>query len=284
MNNIIKIREFIRLVHIAIIMTTATLANAQQIKPTSSGYAPANGIKVYYEVYGEGKPILLLHGAYLTIGMNWGQLIPELAKTRKIIALELQGHGHTAYSDRKLSLQTLASDVEKVMDYLKIDSADIAGYSFGGQVAYQFAIQSSKRLKKLIIISAVKSTSELPRWMKVAGALYLNKLLPTGSYKLTEKIDNARLGVTTQEEMEMVKNYRRIADPVYMQWAISKVFNWKNQWHPQNIIHIHGDKDRVFPVRKVKPDHIIKDGTHIMIYNRAREISEVISGELASCR
>jgi len=158
MNNVIKIREFIKLVHIAIIMTTATLANAQQIKPTSSGYAPANGIKVYYEVYGEGKPILLLHGAYLTIGMNWGQLIPELAKTRKVIALELQGHGHTAYSDRKLSLQTLASDVEKVMDYLKIDSADIAGYSFGGQVAYQFAIQSSKRLKKLIIISAAYKT------------------------------------------------------------------------------------------------------------------------------
>jgi pimeloyl-ACP methyl ester carboxylesterase len=136
-------------------MTVGSSSNAQQIKPIGSGYAPANGTKVYYEVYGDGKPIILLHGAYYTIEMNWGQLIPELAKTRKVIAIELQGHGHTPFSDRKLSRATLASDVEKLMDYLKIDSADIAGYSFGGQVAYEFAIQSPKRLRKLVIISSV---------------------------------------------------------------------------------------------------------------------------------
>jgi len=136
-------------------MPAASSSIAQQIKPTGSGYAPANGTKVYYEVYGDGKPIVLLHGAFITIEMNWGQLIPELAKTRKVIAIELQGHGHTPFSDRKLSRATLASDVEKLMDYLKIDSADIAGYSFGGQVAYQFAIQSPKRLRKLVIISSV---------------------------------------------------------------------------------------------------------------------------------
>jgi pimeloyl-ACP methyl ester carboxylesterase len=155
MKNILKPGNLIKLLLIAIIMTVASISNAQQIKPNGSGYAPANGTKVYYEVYGDGKPIVLIHGAYYTIEMNWGQLIPELAKTRKVIAIELQGHGHTPYSDRKLSRATLASDVEKVMDYLKIDSADIAGYSFGGQVAYQFAIQSPKRLKKLVIISSV---------------------------------------------------------------------------------------------------------------------------------
>lgn len=136
-------------------MTAASLSYAQQIKPADSGYAPANGTRVYYEVYGDGKPIILIHGAYYTIEMNWSQLIPELSKTRKVIAIELQGHGHTPFSERKLSRATLASDVEKVMDYLKIDSADIAGYSFGGQVAYQFAIQSPKRLRKLVIISSV---------------------------------------------------------------------------------------------------------------------------------
>lgn len=154
MKNLFNARNLIKLLLIAIIMPAAS-SNAQQIKPTGSGYAPANGTKVYYEVYGDGKPIVLLHGAYYTIEMNWWQLIPELAKTRKVIAIELQGHGHTPFSDRKLSRATLASDVEKVMDYLKIDSADIAGYSFGGQIAYQFAIQSPKRLKKLVIISAV---------------------------------------------------------------------------------------------------------------------------------
>lgn len=163
MKNILNPGNLIKLLLIAILMSTASVSNAQQIKPTSSGYAPANGTKVYYEVYGNGKPIVLLHGAYYTIEMNWAQLIPELAKTRKVIALELQGHGHTPFSERKLSRATLASDVEKVMDYLKIDSADIAGYSFGGQIAYQFAIQSPKRLRKLVIISSTyKSEGWIP--------------------------------------------------------------------------------------------------------------------------
>lgn len=154
MKNILKPRNLIKLLPIAIIMTVASMSKAQRIKPNGSGYAPANGTKVYYEVYGDGKPIVLIHGAYYTIEMNWGRLIPELAKTRKVIAIELQGHGHTPFSERKLSRATLASDVEKVMDYLKIDRADLAGYSFGGQVAYQFAIQSPERLRKLVIISA----------------------------------------------------------------------------------------------------------------------------------
>ncbi|RYU92889.1 alpha/beta fold hydrolase [Emticicia agri] len=155
MKNLSNASNLIKLLLIIIIIDAASSTNAQQIKPTSSGYAPVNGIKVYYEVYGNGKPIVLLHGSYYTIELNWGELIPELAKTRRVIALELQGHGHTPFSDRKISRATLASDVEKVMDYLKIDSADIAGYSFGGQVAYQFAVQSPERLRKLVIISSV---------------------------------------------------------------------------------------------------------------------------------
>jgi pimeloyl-ACP methyl ester carboxylesterase len=141
-------------------------SNGQQVKPASSGYAPVNGIKVYYEVYGKGRPIILLHGAFYTIEMNWAQLIPELSKTRKVIAIEMQGHGHTPFSDRELSITTLASDVEKLMDYLKIDSADVAGFSMGGSVAYQFAVQSPKRLRKLVIISSTYKTSG---WLPVVN-------------------------------------------------------------------------------------------------------------------
>lgn len=138
-------------------------SKGQQNKPTDSGYAPVNGIDVYYEIYGEGMPIVLLHGAYMTIDMNWGVLIPELSKTRKVIAIELQGHGHTPLSNRTLSRAILASDVEGVLDYLKVISADVVGYSFGGSVAYQFAIQSPKRLRKLVIISSTyKSSGWLP--------------------------------------------------------------------------------------------------------------------------
>jgi pimeloyl-ACP methyl ester carboxylesterase len=144
---------------IAMLCFTVFQSNGQQSKPADSGYVPVNGIKVYYEVYGEGRPIILLHGAFYTIQMNWEQLIPELSKTRKVIAIEFQGHGHTPFSDRKLDLATLASDVEGVMNYLKVDSADVAGYSMGGSVAYQLTIQSPKRVKKLVIISSTYKTS-----------------------------------------------------------------------------------------------------------------------------
>ena len=144
---------------IAMLFFTVLQSNGQQSKPADSGYAPVNGIKVYYEVYGEGKPLVLLHGAFYTIEMNWAQLIPELSKTRKVIAIELQGHGHTPFSDRKLDLATMASDVEGVMAHLKVDSADVVGYSMGGSVAYQLTIQSPKRVKRLVIISSTYKTS-----------------------------------------------------------------------------------------------------------------------------
>src|SRR3954470_22170732 len=149
MKNLLKTYNPFRSILLLIaIIFIASSSIGQQIKPSNSGYAPANGISVYYEVYGKGKPLVLLHGAFYTIDMNWGQLIPELSKTRKVIAIEMQGHGHSPFSDRKLDIKTLASDVEGVMDYLKIDSADVAGFSMGGSIAYQFAVQSPKRLRK----------------------------------------------------------------------------------------------------------------------------------------
>lgn len=154
---------------IAMLFVTLFKSEAQQLKPSVSGYAPVDGIKVYYEVYGKGKPIVLLHGAFYTIGMNWADLIPELSKTRKVIALELQGHGHSPYSDRKLDIVTLASDVAGVMDYLKVDSADVAGYSMGGSIAYQLVVQSPKKVNKLIIIS---STYKSSGWLPVVNTAF----------------------------------------------------------------------------------------------------------------
>ncbi|MBS1513152.1 MAG: alpha/beta hydrolase [Bacteroidetes bacterium] len=149
----------LRCTGIIILLSLITLqSNGQQLTPADSGYAPVKGTKIYYEVFGEGKPIILLHGAFYTIGLNWSALIPELSKTRKVIAIEFQGHGHSPYSDRKLDIVTFAKDVEDVMNYLKIDSADVAGYSMGGSVAYQFAVQSPRRLRKLVIISSTYKT------------------------------------------------------------------------------------------------------------------------------
>ncbi len=153
-------------------MLSTLNSDAQQpLTPASSGYAPVNGSKVYYEEYlptgqagGTGDPIVLLHGAYMTINSNWSELIPVLSKTRKVIALELDGHGHTPLSQRPYSYQTLASDVAAVLKHLKIDSADILGFSYGGTVAYQFAIEHPAMTKKLIIIS---STYKSEGWLSI---------------------------------------------------------------------------------------------------------------------
>ena len=180
MKNLFESYRFLKpfLVMMTILITSFPLYG-QKVKPSASGYVPVNDLKVYYEVYGEGKPLVLLHGAFMTIDMNWGQLIPELSKNRKVIAIELQGHGHTSFSERKLSHATLAGDVAKVMDYLKVAKADVVGYSFGGAVAYQFAIQSPERLNNLVIISAAyKSTGWIPEvntaFKGMKPALFMN--------------------------------------------------------------------------------------------------------------
>lgn len=168
MKNSFKILNHLIILLIAI-MSVSSQSYAQQIKPSSKGYAPVNGIKMYYEIYGKGKPLILLHGAFYTIGMNWAELIPQLSKTRQVIAIEMQGHGHSPFSDRALSITNLASDVEKLMDHLKIDSADVAGFSMGGSVAYQFAVQSPKRLRRLVIIS---STYKTDGWLPAVNGAF----------------------------------------------------------------------------------------------------------------
>lgn len=135
----------------------------------SSGYAPVNELKLYYEIHGEGKPLVLLHGSYMTIDLNWSQMIPELAKTHKVIALEMQGHGRTADINRPIAYGSLADDVAGLLKHLKIDGADILGYSLGGTVAFELAIRHPERVNKLIIISSV---FKLDGWIKEARDIF----------------------------------------------------------------------------------------------------------------
>ena len=128
------------------------IVSAQQ-KPTT-GYAPVNGLKMYYEIQGSGEPVVLLHGAFMAITDEWREWFNELAKTRRVIAVEMQGHGRTADIDRDMTFDNLSDDIAALLNYLKIERADIVGYSLGGGVAIDTAIRHPEKVRKVVSISA----------------------------------------------------------------------------------------------------------------------------------
>ncbi|MEI9944924.1 MAG: alpha/beta hydrolase [Chitinophagaceae bacterium] len=174
--------------------------------------------------------------------------------------------------------ETMQAYALKMAGIIEEDNAVLIGVSFGGMMGIEIA--KLKPLRKLILVSSIKSVAELPYWMKLSGKLKLNKIIPVRPLRAMEKIANDRLGASNEEEKRIARAYRQAADPVYVEWAVNHVVNWKNNWQPDHIIHIHGDKDKMFPIKKITNSHIIKDGTHFMIYNRAAEISEIILQEL----
>lgn len=129
--------------------------STENIQPASSGYADVNGLKLYYQVYGAGEPLLMLHGSFLNIPLNWSTFIPLLAKDRKVIVAEMQGHGRTGDIARKISYEGMADDVSGLLQHLKIDSADILGYSMGGEIAFQVAVRHPQQVRRLVILSGV---------------------------------------------------------------------------------------------------------------------------------
>ena len=118
-----------------------------------TGYAPVNGLEMYYEIHGTGESLVLLHGAYMTIDAI-GELLPGLAETRRVIAVEQQGHGRTADIDRPITYEQMADDTAALLRHLGIEKADVLGYSMGGGVALQLAIRHPDLVRRLVVASA----------------------------------------------------------------------------------------------------------------------------------
>jgi len=156
---------------------------------------------------------------------------------------------------------------------VKEDKPVLMGLSFGGIMSIEIA----KKLPAatVILISSVKSSSEMPLWMRTAGKMKLNKILPLhASTKLLDPVQNLFMGVTNEKEKEMVRAYRANVPKPYLNWAIHQVLNWKNDWKPTALYHIHGDADRIFPVRNIQPNYLIKNGGHFMIMNKSKEVNQ----------
>src|SRR5882757_9262988 len=214
-------------------MLVPAVVSAQQ-KPTT-GYAPVNGLKMYYEVHGSGDPVVLLHGSFMTITNNWTQWIGELSKTRKVIAVEMQGHGRTADIDRDLSFENLADDVAALLDHLKIPNADVIGFSMGGGVAMECAIRHPEKVRKVVSISAVLRHDG---WVKEAVDA-LPKLTAEAFKGSPIEAEYKKLSPTPNEFPEFVKHVIAMASKPYDLGAD------KLKAAKAPMFFIHGDADGV---------------------------------------
>jgi len=174
--------------------------------------------------------------------------------------------------------ETIENYARRMADSIREKDAILLGVSFGGMMGVEIARQIP--LQKLILVSSIKSAQELPRWMKMAGNLKLNRVIPMRPYSFISKIGNRRLGVTNADEAKMVEEYRKSVNLGYLDWAINQILNWKNDWVPPNVIHIHGDEDKIFPIKEIRATHVLKGATHFMIHNRASEVVKCIEEAL----
>lgn len=125
-----------------------------------SGYAPVNGLEMYYEIHGSGEPpLILLHGAFSAIGTSFGKSLPGLAESRQVIGFELQAHGRTADIDRPMTYEALADDIAAALDHLGVEKADVFGYSTGAAIALHLALRHPEKVRKLVLASVSYSLS-----------------------------------------------------------------------------------------------------------------------------
>ncbi len=165
---------------------------------------------------------------------------------------------------------------------IKHENAVLIGVSFGGVIVQEMSKYLT--LKKLIIVSSVKNKFELPKRMKIARKTKLYKLLPTSVVSKIDNWEKLAFGDFAKKRAAMYQRYLSVNDKTYLDWAIEKMVCWDQEQCPEGLVHIHGDKDIVFPVSNIENCIIVDQGTHVMIVNRARwfnkHLPEIINDNL----
>lgn len=179
-----------------------------------NGYSEVNGLKMYYEIHGQGKPIVLIHGGGSTIKTNFEKIIPLLAKDRQVIAVELQAHGRTNDRNADLTFEQDADDIATLLKNLKIDKADFFGFSNGGTTTLQIAIRHPELVDKIILGSALAKRNGVPDWfwgfMENAKLENMPELLKVGYKKVAA--DANGLQVMHDRDAKRMVNFKDIPD------------------------------------------------------------------------
>jgi len=191
-----------------------------------SGYAPVNGLNIYYEIHGTGRPLILLHGGVGASEM-FGPVLPTLAKNRQVVAVHLQAHGRTVDIDRPLSFELMADDIAELIKHLCIEKADIMGYSLGAGVALQTAIRHPEVVGKLVIISAPFKWDgwypEVLEGMAQMGPEAAKAMKQTPFYQLYPDVEweilFTKLGDLLRQDYDWSKEVAAIKSPVMLVFA-----------------------------------------------------------------
>ncbi|SMG47570.1 alpha/beta fold hydrolase [Arenibacter troitsensis] len=171
--------------------------------------------------------------------------------------------------DKNISLEDYALIMSR---HIKHEDAVLIGVSFGGILVQEMA--KHIKVAKVIIISSVKSKSELPKRMIFARYTKAHKLLPTGLVNNMELLAKYAFGETIPKRLALYEQYLSVRDKYYIDWSIDAIVNWKQTQYQENIIHIHGENDPVFPIGHIKNCIIVKNGTHTMIIHRSKWFNE----------
>lgn len=171
--------------------------------------------------------------------------------------------------DKGISLSDYA---KKMSSSVQHENPVLLGVSFGGILVQEMAKHIKAR--KIIVVSSVKDHSELPKRMLFAKYTKVHKLLPTGLVNNVELLAKYAFGETVTKRLELYEKYLSVRDKYYIDWSIDKIVNWKQTNSPNNLVHIHGEKDAVFPIANIKNCIPVKNGTHTMIIHRAKWFNE----------
>jgi pimeloyl-ACP methyl ester carboxylesterase len=231
---------------VAAATNTIEAQGAPVSNPTKSGRVQANGIDYYYELHGSGEPLLLLHGGLGSMDMFRSSLLPALAKTRQVIAVDLQGHGRTTLGDRPIDLVDIGNDLAIVLDKLGFKQVDVAGYSFGGGAGLRLAIQHPALVRRLAVISAPFAQNGffpemLPQQAAVSSAI-AEQMKETPMYKsyvavapnpkdFPRLLD--RMGELMRRPVDWSEDVKKLSMPVML------VFGDADMIRPEHIVQFY---------------------------------------------
>ena len=154
----------------------------------------------------------------------------------------------------------------------------LMGLSFGGIIVQEMNRFLNPELN--VLISTVKSRAELPMYMKISSKVNLQKLVPPKFISSDNGFSYVLFRKLYDSKMPDINDFFEFRDPYYLKWSMDRIVNWQNNVEMKNFIHIHGDKDIVFPVSKIRNAEIVNGGTHIMVMQKGRKVSELINKKL----